>query len=471
MITMKRFLAVAFAVGVGASMASAQKLHIPPHEKIVLKNGMTVLLMERHGVPIINVAGIVKSGALQDPAGQEGLASITANLLRKGTTTRTAQQFAADIDYIGGSFEADASADDTIVRAEFLTKDTDKGLELLADAMLHPIFPQGEVDKVLAQSVDAIKAAKDSAQNVIFEYYQGYLFDGKGYGRPTGGDEISLKNIKTEAIQKFYESNYTPGNTILAVVGDFNSAEMKRKLEASFGAWPARVAHAAARTGAKPGNGKRLLLVDKPDATQTFFAIGNVGIAANDPDRVAIHLVNTVFGSRFTSMLNEALRVESGLTYGASSFFVQEQEPGAFAIFSYTKNESTAQALEMAVDVLKKLHAEGVSKEQLDSARSYIKGQFPPTIETSGQLAALLAAHEFHGLDDSEVNELDARLDAVTPEVARQVIAKHFPSENLVFTLIGKSAEIGPVVKKFAEKEDGRKISEPGYWPGAVSKK
>jgi zinc protease len=322
------------------------------------------------------------------------------------------------------------------------------------------------VDKLLAQAVDGIKAAKDSAQNVMFEYYQGYLYNGRGYGRPTGGDEVSLKNIKRAGIKKFYETYYTPGNTILAVVGDFNSGEMKKKLEAAFEGWTGKAAPAAKPWSPTPAKGRRLLLVDKPDSTQTFFVFGNLGVARNDPDRTAVRLINAVFGGRFTSMLNEALRVESGLTYGASSFFIREKEPGPFAIFSYTKNETTGQAIDMAVEVLKKLHTDGVTKEQLDSARSYIKGQFPPTIETSGQLAELIASNEFYGLDDSEVNELDARLDAVTPEVAKQVIAKHFPQEDLVFTLIGKSEEVGPAVKKFAETKDSRKISESGYWPG-----
>jgi predicted Zn-dependent peptidase len=120
----------------------------------------------------------------------------------------------------------------------------------------------------------------------------------------------------------------------------------------------------------------------------------------------------------------------------------------------------------MALDVLKKLHSDGLTAQQLAAARSYIKGQFPPTIETSAQLARLIASHEFYGLDDSEVNDLEARLDAVTPEIAKKVIAKHFPQDDLVFVLIGKAAEIGPAVKKYAQKEDTREIVAPGYWPG-----
>ena len=443
----------------------AQTLNLPPHEKIVLKNGLTVLLMEKHGVPIVNIAVIVKSGSVADPAGEEGLASVTAGLLHKGTAKRSAQQFAADLDFIGAEFSADASADYTTISSEFLTKDVDKGMDLFSDAVLHPAFAQGEVEKLLAQEIDGIKAAKDEAQSVALNYYYGYLFNKHPYGRPVGGDELSLARIKREAITKFYEANYTPGNTILAVAGEFNAAQMRAKLEQALGGWKAKPSLLPAIIGPTAVKGKKLLLVDKPDSTQTFFVFGNIGTAENDPDRVAIRVVNTIFGGRFTSELNEALRVESGLTYGAEAFFDSRKEPGAFAIYSYTKNESTTQAIDLALQVLAKLHKVGVTPEQLASAKAYMKGQFPPSIETSGQLARTIAAHEFYGLNDDEIDQMEARIDAVTPAMAKQVIAKHFPEENLVFMLIGKASEIGPGVRKYATQQDSRKISEPGFWP------
>lgn len=443
----------------------AQTLKLPPHEKVVLKNGMTILLMEKRGVPIVSVTAIVKAGSVADPAGEEGLASITAGLLRKGTTKRSAQKFSEDLDFIGASFGADSGVDFSTISGEFLTKDTDKGLELISDAMLHPAFPQQEFDKLITQSVDGIKAAKDEAQSVALIYYYGYLFGKHPYARPEGGDEVSLARIKRQTVVKFYETNYTPGNTILAVAGEFEAAQMRAKLEQVFGGWAAKASTAPALSAPAPVKGKKLLLIDKPDSTQTFFAIGNVGTAANEPDRVAIRVVNTVFGGRFTSELNEALRVESGLTYGAESFFDSKKQPGAFVIYSYTKNESTAQAIDLALQVLAKLHKEGVTPEQLASAQAYIKGQFPPSIETSGQLARRIASSEFYGLGDDEINQLEARIDAVTPEVARQVIEKHFPADNLVFVLIGKASEIGSTVKKYAATQDTRKIAEPGFWP------
>ena len=445
--------------------APAQTLHMPPHEKVVLKNGLTVLLLEKHGVPLVNVYALVKTGSAGDPAGQEGLASITAGLLRKGTKTRSAQQFAADLDYIGAAFESDADADFSSVSTEFLTKDLARGLELFSDALLHPIFPDAEVQKLLAQSVDAVRGAKDDPQQVLGAYYDGYLYGTHPYGRPAGGDEITLPRIKRDAILKFYEVNYAPANILLAVAGEFNPAEMRKKLEEVFGGWPAHAVSSELIPSAAPVKGHRLLLVDKPDATQTYFAFGNVGVSRTDPDRVAIRVVNTILGGRFTSELNEALRVQSGYSYGASSFFDSRKAPGPFGIFSFTKNETTAPAIDLALQVLQKLHKDGVTDEQLKSAKSYIKGQFPPNLETSRQLAQIIAAYEFYGLNDDEINQLEARVDAVTPEIAKRVIQKHFPSENLVFVLIGNASAIRPAVEKYAEQRDARPISEPGFWP------
>src|SRR5215813_4583681 len=258
-----RFLTIFCFAFAFALVAEGQTLKLPPHEKITLKNGMTVLLMEKHGVPLISFAGIVKAGSTADPAGQEGLASVTAGLLRKGTGKRDAQKFAEDLDFIGASFGADAGTDFTSISAECLTKDLDQGLDLLSDAFLHPAFPQPEVDKLLSQSVDGIKAAKDDAQSVVLSYYYGYLFGKHPYARPEGGDDLSLTRIKRDAVVKFYQANYTPANTILAVAGEFNAAQLKVKLAEVFGVWTAQGAAPAALPAAQPAKGRRLLLIDK----------------------------------------------------------------------------------------------------------------------------------------------------------------------------------------------------------------
>jgi len=457
-------LAILLTLSIAAPIeAKDGELKLPPYRRVTLKNGMTLLLMEQHEVPIISFNFIVKAGSVADPAGKEGLASLTAGLLRKGTKSRSADQISAELDFIGGQLRADATTDYTSGAAEFMKKDIGKGLDLLSDVLLNPTFPQTEVTKMLKQRIDEIKAAKDQAQAVIGTYFNAYLYGSHPYGRPTEGDERSLAAITRETVVKFYETYYTPGNTILAAVGDFNLAEMERMLAEKLSDWPAKSAPTINLPEPAPAQGKKLLLIDKPDSTQTFYRIGNLGVTRTHPDRVYINVINTLFGGRFTSMLNSELRINSGLTYGARSFFDQRKARGPYAISTYTRNDTTEKAIDMTLDILKRLHEKGITEEELKSAKDYIKGQFPPTIETSDQLASLIAQLEFYGLDESEINNYYARIDSMTLADARRVIKQHFPLDDLVFVLIGKASEIQNVIKKYAPRVDTKSITQPGF--------
>ena len=465
---MKRLfiLSLALLLALPALAPAAQEdggLKLPPYKKVKLKNGMTLLLMEQHEVPVISFNYLIRAGSIADPAGKEGVAALTAGLLRKGTKTRTADQISAELDFIGGLMGAGASYDYTNGTAEFIKKDIGKGLDLLGDVLLNPTFPQDEVSKMLKQRIDNIKSSKDQAQAVIGTYYNAYLYGSHPYARPVGGDEKSLAAITRDDVQKFYQAYYSPSSTVMAVAGDFNSAEMERMITDKFGAWSAKAAPAVQLAEPQPVTGKRLLLIDKPDSTQTFYQIGNVGINRTNPDRVYIEVVNTLFGGRFTSMLNSELRINTGLTYGARSGFDERKVRGPFMISTYTRNQTTERAIDMTLDILKRLHEKGITEEELKSAKSYIKGQFPPDIETTDQLAALIAELEFYGLDESEINNYYAKIDSMTLADARRVIKEYFPLDNLVFVLIGKADEIGALSKKYAPKVDTKTITQQGF--------
>ncbi|MEW5981892.1 MAG: pitrilysin family protein [Acidobacteriota bacterium] len=445
------------------ALAQPAALKLPPYRKVVLPNGLTLLLMEQHEVPMVNVSIRLRAGSVVDPAGKEGVASLTADLLRQGTATRTADQFSEELDFVGGFFGTGVATDYTSASGEFMKKDLAKGLDLIADALLHPTFPADEVTKLLKRRVDGIKAAKDRAAGVIGNYFNAYLYGAHPYGRPPGGDETSLAGISRDDVVAFYEAHYTPGGTVMAVVGDFSTREMEREMSARFGAWPAKPAPAAKLADAAPVRGRRLLLVDKPDSTQTYFRVGNVGISRTNPDRVVIEIANTLFGGRFTSMINTALRIKSGLTYGAGSSFAQWKAKGPFVINSYTRNATTEQALDLTLQTLKQLHEKGISEEDLRSAKAYLKGQFPPDIETSNQMAALLAGLVADGLDEREIDTYYARIDAATTADVNRVIAQYFPLDNLVFVLIGKASDIEGLAKKFATQVDRKSIGAAGF--------
>ncbi|MBZ5524327.1 MAG: insulinase family protein [Acidobacteriia bacterium] len=453
----------ASTAGATTAAATTGSLKMPPYKKTRLKNGLTLLLMERHTVPLIGFHVIIKAGSAGDPERKEGAAFMAASLLRKGTKTRNADQFASELDFIGGTFGAFASADTTTVSAEFVSKDVARGLDLLSDALLNPAFPQDEFNKLLKQRIDALKAAKDQAEGVIGAYFNAYLFGRHPYARPTTGDENSLAALTRDDAQKFYQAYYTPANTIIAVAGDFSTADMEKMVAQKFESWPARPSPAISVPDPAPFTGKKLLLIDKPDSTQTYFRIGNIGIARTNPDRTYIQVVNTLYGGRFTSMLNSELRIKSGLTYGANSIFDRRKVRGPFAIATFTRNATTVQAIDKTLETLQRLHEKGVTEEELQSAKNYILGQFPPTIETSQQLAGLMADLEYYGLDDHEINDLTSKINAMTMADAQRIIRQYYPQENLVFVLIGKASEIGDAVKKYAPQVETRSINDPGF--------
>jgi predicted Zn-dependent peptidase len=450
--------------GAAAPEEVAAPFRFPAHRIVPLENGMTVLLMERSGVPLVSVQWLLRTGgSVNDPAGKEGLAELTARMLRKGTASRSGDAISAAIDFVGGRLDARATLECAVGGGEFMGKDLDLALALLAEMLQQPTFPRGELAKLTRQGMDGIKQAKMNPPAVMGRYFSGLLMAGHPYGRPVGGTELSLAKIRRQDVVNFHRRNYAPSRLILAVVGDISAAEVEAKVRAQFGAWntpaPAPVSiPAPARV-----TGRTILLVDKPDATQTFFRLGDVGLERTNPDWVAAEVVNTLFGGRFTSMLNSALRIESGLTYGARSGFAETTLPGEFGIGSFTQNDKTETALKMTLEVIAKLRQEGLTEAQLQSAKAYLKGQFGPTMETNDQLAGALCELQFYGLGMDYYDHYFRRVDAVTPADARRVIDRYFAGENFRMVLIGRLEVTEPVARGLAGEILKRDIAAPGF--------
>jgi zinc protease len=450
------------ALALCGSLAAQVKL--PPYTREVLPNGVVVYYLQRTGLPLVSFRVVVKGGAESEPAGLAGISNVTAELLRRGTPQRTAIQFAEELDGLGGTFNAGSDEQATTVAAEFLKKDFDRGLSLVSDAVLNPAFPADEVRKSLARRVDGLKTMKDNPGAAIGQYYRSFFFGNQHpYGRVP--DESSLDHIRREDIVDYHKRMYAGRNIIVVVGGDFDPAAAKKGITAAFGAAPAGSAYVwaedrppAAATGA------RVLLVDKPDATQTYFVIAQPGARRTTPDRVPLMLVNTLFGGRFTSMLNDELRVNSGLTYGASSRLEMARLTGALFINTYTKTESTARAIDLSLDILKRLQEKGITAEQLASAKAYTKGTFPPQrVQTTDQVSALLSDMELFGLDRDEVDQFFSRVDAVTLQQANEVAKRYYRTDNLTFVLLGNAGKIREVAAKYGPKVVERTAKQPGW--------
>lgn len=437
---------------------------LPAYERFVAPNGMTILLLEKHEVPLVAMTMLLRSGSVTDPTGKEGTAAITAALLRKGTATRSADQFSTDIDTIGMQYGAGVSLDSTTVTANYLKKDQSTALALFADTVLHPTFPEAEFTKLLAQRQDAVRSAKDNPQAVLGLYYRSFLYGTHPYGRPSSGDEISLKHITREDVLSFYKTNYTPTNAILAVSGDFDAKALRAALQSTFGTWQGKAPAPVNLPAPAQIHGRRVLLVDKPDATQTYFALGDMGITATDPTRGELDVVNELFGGRFTSMLNTELRINTGYTYGASSSFSESRVAGPFTISTFTRNATTGPAIDKTYETLDLARRQGFTADQLTSAKATLAGELPPGLQTAQAVAATIARNELYGITRNDFNRDLVQAQQTSVDQAKHLLTTDFPaSTDTVLVVIGKASEIGPAIRKYSPNVSARKITDPGF--------
>jgi predicted Zn-dependent peptidase len=443
-----------------------QGVTLPDFERIELENGVVLLLVEQHDVPLVAVSAVLRGGAVSDPAEQNGVASLFASLLEKGAGERDAAQFAEAIDSVGGSLSASAGLESITITGDFMARDADLMVELLADMLLRPKLDAGELTKLRERAINFIRVGKDTNLNALLPIYgHAFLFGEHPYGNPVGGSEATLDNIAHADILDYYEQQVGADRLIIAVSGDIDGASMRAQLEASFGDWRPAAGQLADVSVSAPQSGRRVLLVDKPGATQTYFWIANIGVARNFEQRAALNLANTVFGGRFTSMLNSALRVESGLTYGARSRLTRPSTPGSLAITSFTRTDATVEAIDMALSVLGQLRDGGIDEDTLVSAQNYTLGQFPTGLETAAQLGAQVAALETYGLGVSYINNYGADIMAVDVAAAAAVIETVYPSaENLIFVLIGDAELIRESVGQYGEVTE-LPITEPRFRP------
>jgi predicted Zn-dependent peptidase len=460
---MRKILPVLLALAAAAPLAAA-RLRLPAFSRQVLPNGLTLEVMQRKGVPLVEIDVAVKGGIESDPAEQPGLAEVTGELLRKGTAIRSSDQFSNDLDALGGRYRIRAGAQSTLLQSEFLTKDFRAGLALIADAVLHPTFPEPEVEKLLAQQIDMIRATKDNPAEAMEPYAHAFFFGvGHPYGRPM--TEASILHMNRDSIAQYHKRMYSGRNLVIAVVGDIDPRRAIAEVERAFNSAPAGEAYKWMKPVRleRPAQA-RLLLVDNPEATQAYFYIVQPGIDAKSPDRVPASLVNTLFGGRFTSVLNEELRVKSGLTYGARNFMDEDRLQGMNAISTFTKTDSTGEAVALSLQALKDLNEHGVNADQLASAKAYEQGVIPrEQLETPEKLATLLLRLEVLGFGPDEVNTLFQRMDAVTVAEANIVARKYFETSGLTFIFIGDAKKIRAQVAQFAPEIKQVEISTPGF--------
>ncbi|MEE8425767.1 MAG: pitrilysin family protein [Woeseiaceae bacterium] len=444
----------------------AQGVTLPAVERVELDNGVVIVLLEKRDVPLVGLEAVIRGGAVSDPDGRAGMASLLAGLLKKAAGERNAAEFAEAIDSVGGALSATAGLESVTISGEFLAHDAGLMIELLVDMLRSPALSDAEITKLRDRRINFIRAAKDGDPRRLTPIYgAAFLFGAHPYGTPVNGSEESLARISPADVRGYYRDYFGADRLIISIAGDIDASAMLEKLTKAFSDWGAATAPLPVFDAPVPAVGRRVLLIDKPGATQSYFWIGNVGVSMNYDSRAELDIANTLFGGRFTSMLNDELRTKAGLTYGASSSLRRRSKAGSVAVISYTKTETTTEAIDLALSLLVTLRKEGVADDTIVSGKNYILGQFPPRFETAKQLAAQFATLEAYGLDESYINDYGGAIASADGEAIRSVIKDVYPEpDNLVFAIIGDADLIREQVARYGEVTE-MPITDPRFHP------
>jgi zinc protease len=436
---------------------------LPEYETFTLDNGLTVYLMEKKDVPLISFSAVFDGGVVKD--GEiSGIASFTAEALRFGTINYTKSQIDSIFNFYGSNVSTYANSDYSGFYTQFMKEYTETFLSVVKEIIISPTFPDDEIQKRKQRWIAEIDQAKESPRSVIGSYFNKQIFGDSPYGNPGRGTKAGIESISYEKVKEFYNTNYRPESSAIAIVGDFNSSDMKKNIEQYFGGWKneSQKIIVDSRMLNVPFEKSSVYLINKPNATETTFMIGGFGITMSNPDQTQLEVINTILGGRFTSWLNDELRINAGLTYGARSRFAQYKYSGTFYISTFTATENTEAAIDLALKTYDRLFEKGIDEETLLSAKNYVKGQFPPDYETASSLAGFLTQKYVYGLDDSIINNFEGKVNDLTIQKAGELIKKYFPKENLQFIMIGNADDIRDIVSKYGKVTE-KNINEDDY--------
>jgi len=413
-----------------------------PHQSPLLGSDMKVVIVERHGLPLISVKLIIKSGAEADPTGKAGLANVTASLLVKGTKTRTAPQIAEAMEQLGASLESGAEWDDSYLRFTVLASQAGAALGILSDVLQHPAFKEDELERLRQQLQDDLQVELGNAANLAKYATSKVIFGNSRYGHPALGLPVSLGRIKRKDVSDFYKAHYSPGNVVLVISGDITVEKGMEMVQQIFGGWKA-----PGITSDNPNQGignpagyeykPRTVVIDMPTAGQSAIMLGKPGIARNSKEYFAGQVANAVLGVGYSSRLNEEIRIKRGLSYGADSRLDARRGDGPFITFAQTMNEATGTVVTLMKQQVDNLSKELVGDAELRTRKATLSGEFARMLETNEGFAGEVGKIALNGIPLDSINTYIGSLEAVTPEDVMSFANNHFQSAQMSVIVVG----------------------------------
>lgn len=417
----------------------------PDVQRRTLSNGLQLWVVERPGVPIVNVQLIVDAGGMQDPADRPGLASLTAAMLTEGTATRSATEIADELDFLAANLNAMAGQEVASVSLQTLARNLEHALAIFADIVVNPAFPESEWSRVRDQRLVSLLQALDQPPTIANQRFARIVYgDAHPYGRPVPGTPDAVRGTTPEIMRDFHRQRYVPNNSSLIVVGDIRTDRIAQQLERSFAGWrrgPATVASSFADPA--PQQATRIFLIDKPGSAQSQVRIGHVGVTRAHHDYFPLLMMNTILGGQFTSRINLNLREDKGYTYGARSGFDMGRLAGPFVAQAGVQTAVTKESL---IEFMKELteirDARPVTEEEIEFARMSIIRREPLTLESNAQIASRVQQLILYGLPDDYFDHYNQRIAAVTREDVNRVAREYLHPERFAIVVVGDRAQI-----------------------------
>jgi zinc protease len=425
----------------------ARDVKFPPYEIRTLRNGMQVIAVLHHEQPAVSMRLLVRVGSVQDPPNKIGVANLAAALLDQGTTSKSAEQIADEIDFIGGAMGAGSGSDLTFINVIVMKDSFAVGMNMLADVARNPAFAAEEIARQKQQAISSLQVSGNDPDYVASVLLERLVYGFHPYGLPNSGTPETLEAITRADLQEYHRRYFVPNNMVLAIVGDVTGEEAFTAAERVFGALP-RGDVPPVKVTDPPQPTRRIVIVDKPDAVQTEIRVGQLAIPRKHADYMAWDLAVKVLGGEGANRLHRVLRSERGLTYGAQADTEARKQAGHWVAETDTRTDTTGETLRLMVDEVSRLQRERVFERELSDAQAYLAGSFPLTIETPNDIATQVLNVLFYELPVEEIGTFRERVQAVTPDDIQRVARQYVRPDRLSIVLVGNASAFVPQLRK-----------------------
>jgi len=437
--------------------AAPRSVSIPKPDEKTLKNGLRVIVVEDHDVPLVSAQLLVKNGGEIDPPKLSGLADMTASLLTKGTKTRGAPEIAQQIEALGGAIESSAGWDASRASINVMSSRFETALAILADISRNPVFNDEEIERLRQQYLDSLSVTLRQPGALAGLVASRVVFGDAAYGHPISGTPESLARIKRADIAGLHAQFYRPDNAVLVIGGDIKAADAFNLAEKIFGDWakPAAPLSGRGQVGKmiNPNEKQRVVVVDMQDAGQAAVMLARAGISRTDPDYFRGIVTNAVL-SGYSGRLNQEIRIKRGLSYGASSRLDTRREAGPFVASAQTKNTSGAEVAALLLAELSRLSNEPVGAAELVPRKAVLTGGFGRALETTEGLVGQIASLSLNGISLNEINNYISNVQSVTPDDIQKFANGRISVKNANIIIVGNAKDfLEPLKKQFPQVE------------------